>query len=86
MLHDYEAARELRRVEKLHAFNLPTATARRKINQHAALYDFADGSRLLIYSTRGRADAWHMGWKGTAQDTHLGPIKGAALLINKQGR
>jgi hypothetical protein len=82
-LRNYEAANMIETIKGCSAFSIPGAE-RRKLNQHSTLYTFADGSRLQVNATKGRADAWHPAWKGTAQDIHLGPIKGAALRINSQ--
>lgn len=83
-MRDYDAANELTRVANASAFCV-AAMRRDKINQHATLYTFPDGSRMQVNHTRGRADAWCPDWRGTAADTHLGPLKGVALNINARG-
>jgi len=82
---DYQAALELERVARCSAFTVRGAISREKINQHATLYRFGDGSGLLIRHTRGRGSAWHPGWLGRAGDAHLGPIEGLPLCINARG-
>ena len=84
MLRSYQAANELERIKNLPAFNLPNAQ-RQKINQHSTLYTFEDGSRLFIKHTLQRADCWHPGWRGRADDIHLGPVKGVAIRVNRTG-
>jgi len=84
-LRDYGAANELHRVANASAFCV-VAMRRDKLNQHATLYTFLDGSQMQVNHTRGRADAWHPDWRGTAADTHLGPLKGVALNINARGK
>ena len=71
MIRDYEAARELERITPLSAFNVKSCY-RRKLNQHATIYGFSDGSRMLIYAN-GRAQCWHPHWQGRAADVHLRP-------------
>jgi len=83
MLRNYMAARELERVAPLSAFNVEGYTTRQKINQHATLYRFPDGSTLFLRTTKQCADAWHKDWKGRADDVHLGPIRGAPINVNR---
>lgn len=85
MLRDYQATRALEKIEFSSAFNVPGYSKREKVNQHCTLYTFPDQSRTMIYHTKSRADCWHPEWKGTAQDIHLGPIKGRPLKINQRG-
>ncbi len=80
-LRVYDAANELARVANASAFCV-AAMRREKLNQHATLYTFLDGSRMQVNHTRGTGDAWHPAWKATAADIHLGPLKGVALKIN----
>jgi hypothetical protein len=75
----YEATRALEKIKHSHAFNVPGYQYKKKINQHATLYHFADNSRMVIYHSTSRADCFHLDWKGTAQDVHLGPIKGTPI-------
>lgn len=82
---DYQAAHELARVARCSAFTVRGAISREKINQHATLYRFADGSAMLIRHTRQRGCAWHPGWRGQAGDMHLGPVEGLPLCINARG-
>ena len=84
-LRDYAAARELERIAPLSAFNVNGYTKRRRLNQHATRYEFADRSAMVLYLSRRRADAWHYDWKGKADDIHLGPIKGVPIRVNKNG-
>lgn len=83
-LRKYQAARALDKVRLLSAFAIPEAS-RRKLNGTTTLYTFPDGSYLKIYAHSSRADCWHPAWKGTADDIHLGPMKGVPLRINAQG-
>lgn len=83
-MRNYDAANELRRVADATAFCV-AAMRREKLNQHATLYTFLDGSQMQVNHSRGRADAWHPEWRGTAADTHLGPLKGVTLKINARG-
>ena len=84
-MRNYDAANELARVANASAFCV-AAMRRDKINQHATLYTFLDGSQMQVNHTRSWADAWHPAWRGTAADVHLGPLKGVALKINARGR
>lgn len=83
MLRDYMAARELERVTNLAAFNVEGYSKRQRINQHATLYDFPDGSSLMLHTTRQFADTWHKDWKGRADDVNLGPIKARRIQANR---
>lgn len=83
-MRNYQAANKLKEIAGAVAFNIPEAT-RRKLNGNSSVYTFADGSRLLIKSTSGRADCWHPDWKGVASDIHLGPMQNVPLRINRQG-
>lgn len=83
-MRNYDAANELTRIANASAFCV-AAVHRQKLNQHATIYTFQDGSRMQVNHTRGRADAWHPVWRGTADDTHLGPLKGVQLAINARG-
>lgn len=85
MIRDYQAIRALEKIEFSSAFNVPGYSKRTKINQHSTLYTFPDNSRMLIRHTKSCADCWHPDCKGTAQDIHLGPIKGHPLKINRRG-
>lgn len=85
MIRNYDATRAYDKIKGSSAFNVPGYTSRKKINQHCTLYTFPDHSRMMINHTKSRADCWHPDWKGTANDIHLGPIKGAALSINQRG-
>ena len=81
MIRQYQAAQELEAIRNCVAFTV-TGAKRRRINQHASLYTFADGSRLRIRTTASRADAWHPAWTGRASDVHLGPVVGVAIRVN----
>lgn len=83
-LRDYMAARELHRIAPLVAFHVP-ADKKHKLNQHATVYEFEDGSRLLINHSRSRASCWHTAWKGSAADVHLGPIENYPVRVNARG-
>lgn len=78
-LRDYDAANELYRVSTLSAFNVNGAVSRCKLNQHAKLYVFADGSKMTLRLSSGTGDAWHPSWRGTREDIHLGPIQGLPM-------
>ena len=84
-LRDYAAARELERIKDLSAFNVNGYSERHKLNQHSTLYIFPDGSGLSIRNTSRKADAWHVDWKGNADDVHLGPIYNVPIRVNKTG-
>lgn len=78
-LRDYAAARELNFMEAegcLEPFGHVRFT---RLNQHAGLFEFLDGSRMKVSETTRRVDCWHPGWQGKAHDIHLGPIKGASI-------
>lgn len=79
MIRTHQAALELERVASMSAFNVQGATGRR-LNQHATLYSFPDGSRMLIRQTGRAGDAWHPAWTGGAHDVHLGPVMGRRLF------
>ena len=48
------AYQKLQAVRHSVAFSIPEAI-RRKLNQHAVRYTFADGSKLFIYAGRGES-------------------------------
>lgn len=75
-LRNYDAANAGRAISGKAFFNVPGYVARVKVNQHATLYDFPDGSRMMIRKS-GTWKAWHPKWRGTADDVHLGPDGGA---------
>jgi len=52
---EHEAYCTLQTVRRLAAFSIPGAQ-RRKLNQHATRYTFADGSHLFIYAN-GRGES-----------------------------
>ena len=83
MLRDYDAARSYAKIRESVAFKVPGYIAKKKLNGTATLYDFPDGSCMLIKAATSCADCWHPDWKGRADDIHLGPIKGAPLRINR---
>lgn len=84
-MRDYAAARELDRVATASAFNVSGALSRQKLNQHATLYTFADGSCLEIRHTRGLGSAWHPDWYGVEGDQPLAPVRNVPLKINARG-
>ena len=80
-MRHYQAADELHRIATLSAFTVRTAH-RRKLNQHATLYTFSDGSKLEIFFSRGFGSAWHPCWTGSKDDIEFGPIQNLPLRIN----
>ena len=83
MLRNYDATRAYNKIKDCSAFNVAGYVARRKLNGHATLYTFRDGSKMLIKALSGCVDCWHPDWKGLKHDIHLGPIKNAPLKINR---
>lgn len=50
--YNYEAFNEGFRIKDLSAFNIPTATTKKKVNQHKTIYTFKDGSALHVYHSQ----------------------------------
>lgn len=82
-VRDYEAVAAIKKYKDMSVFNLTEAVSSRRSNQHLTIYKFSDGSTLFVYTTKGRMDASHPDWKGTAQDMHLGPVYGVPCQITK---
>lgn len=71
MSHNYKAASEANAINK------------RKWNQHSVTYYFDDKSQITIYTTSGYSVASSKLWKGNSNDTHLRPLSGLPICVNK---
>ena len=85
-MRNYQAAHELSRISGLAAFNIQGATKTERLNQHATVATFADGSLLWIHHTTGLLSSWHPNWTGSAADVELGPIVNVPSCASTRGK